>query len=310
MTFKFDVLKAVWASSMPMAGKVIMARLVDKADTETGIIDQRWTPSQTEIASDCSMSKSTVIEYLDRLERGEWLKRDRPATADALARGERTAYRLAIGTDELPPAKARKGRGKRAAEDPAPDASSLGGLDRQDDLDRPAVGGRPPSGPGVDRPANEPRPPGGHKSPSTHHDPTDASRAPAAADTAAAPLPGFEDIDPPPPPKPPKRKRRAKPAATGAPTEGQRVNGLAKVYTDVVSLTSFHAVRAVVAAAVKCGDYTDEQIRTGMASLAAQRMSCSHNTLRIEIEGLARAAPGRHQAYQDPSDTAGFHEDL
>ncbi|HEX2143004.1 MAG TPA: helix-turn-helix domain-containing protein [Glycomyces sp.] len=298
MTLKWEVLAAVWASKMPSPGKVIMARLVDKADAETAIVDQRWTPSQTELASDCSISKSTVIEYLDRLERAGWAKRDRPATADALARGERTSYRLAIGDDELPPAKPRKNRGKRTT---AADPSTPGGLDRQDNQDRPAVGGRPPGGPGVDRPANEPRPPGGHKSPSTHHYPSSPPSASADADTAT-PLPGFEGTEP--PPKAPKRKRASKPKA-GDPTHGQRVDRLTKRYTDVVKLSPFMAVRGVVDTAVKANAYTDEQISEALDRLALPenrgRIAVTANTLRIEIEGTKN--PRGHQPYRDqPAD--------
>lgn len=67
------------------------------------------------------------------------------------------------------------------------------------------------------------------------------------------------------------------------PTEGQRVNALARSYCDVVKLAPFHGVRAVVLKAVKAGDWDDQQISRALARLAEAGRSVSENSLRIEL---------------------------
>jgi hypothetical protein len=314
LTTKWEILAAVWASRLPVNAKAYMARQVDLADAETAFVDQRFTRSKKEMAGDLNVSPSTVADIADRLERGGWLKRDRPSTEASMMRGEKTAYQLLIGDDELPPSRNKKGSGRTTA-DPVREPDQSGS---RTPLVREPDRGSPGAGQGVVREPDTPSPgaghppvretaggsPGaGHKSPSTHHYPSDPSRATADAAAASPALPGFEDTEQPPAPKTPKRKAAAKKAAKAAdPTENQRINTLTKVYTDQVKLTSFHAVRAVVVAAVKTGDYTDAQIEAALAHLVAENMSCSHNTLRIALEGRSRAAPRGHQPYRDPED--------
>jgi hypothetical protein len=209
VTCKWDVLKAVWASKMPAPAKAFMARLVDLADTETAIVDQRWTRSKNELAADLSMSPSTVADYADRLERGGWLKRDRPTTEASYMRGEKTSYRLQIGDAELPASRAKKGGGRKAeaALNPGPgaglvrlpDGGSPGagqGVVREPDTPHPGAG-HPPV-----RETDEPRPAAGHKNPPSHQYPSDPPSTAAAAEETPAkpkrtkqPEPHREDVE-------------------------------------------------------------------------------------------------------------------
>jgi hypothetical protein len=317
MTKKWEILAAVWASKIPSLAKAYMARLVDLADAETAIVDQRWTRSKNEMARDLSVSPSTSADIADRLERGGWFKRDRPTTEASLMRGEKTAYRLMIGDHELPPSRNKKGAGRKAtaeASDPGPGA----GLVREPDMGSPGAGqgvvrepDTPHPGAGLPpvRETVDPSPAAGHKSPPSHQYPSDPSRATADADAAAAALlPGFEETDPP-STKTSKRKASAKKTTKPAadPTENQRINTLAKVYTDRIKLSTFHAVRAVVLAAVKTGDYTDEQIHAALDHLVAENMSCSKNTLRIALEGPSRSTRGGHRPYRDDTSNPSAH---
>jgi len=118
--------------------------------------------------------------------------------------------------------------------------------------------------------------------------------SPSAADAASAqPLPGFEDTEQ----APAKPKRAAKaPSSPKEPTQGQRVNTLAKRYTDIVKLAPFHGVRNVVETAVKTGEYTDEQIAAGLDHLALpenrDRLAVTTNSLRIAMSTNRAPASG------------------
>lgn len=68
-------------------------------------------------------------------------------------------------------------------------------------------------------------------------------------------------------------------------TEGQRINRLARIYTDRMPLSKFEAVQAIVRAAIGTGDYTDDQIAAGLNQLADERRTVTKNTLRVAIEG-------------------------
>jgi hypothetical protein len=71
-------------------------------------------------------------------------------------------------------------------------------------------------------------------------------------------------------------------------------------------------VRGVVQAAVRTGEYTDEQIAAALDRLAdpANRRSVTANTLRIALEG--DRVPARTGAYQDPPnrDVAAYRKDF
>jgi hypothetical protein len=73
---------------------------------------------------------------------------------------------------------------------------------------------------------------------------------------------------------------------------------LTRVYTDVVKLSNFPAVMAVVKKARNTGQYADEQIRSALERLAGDGRSVTTDALRYELEGFpaARAAPNSTDA--------------
>lgn len=91
-------------------------------------------------------------------------------------------------------------------------------------------------------------------------------------------------------------------------TEGQRINRLARVYTDLVPLSAFLAVQGVVRKAAKaCGQdgsplYTDDQIADGLRQLAKEKRTPTATTLRVAIEGFPQQRTGGHSPYQNPTD--------
>jgi hypothetical protein len=141
-------------------------------------------------------------------------------------------------------------------------------------------------------PIPEPKGSYSYRTPSVPNFSTSKSTTPPTPSTAGgADPPGtlFEVPAPPPP----------EPAPTPPETEGQRVNRLARGYTDAVPLSNFPAVAGVVRKAVRAqrGDapaYTEEEIRDALAALAVDGRPVTADTLRIAIEGLAPlAAPRR-----------------
>jgi len=82
-------------------------------------------------------------------------------------------------------------------------------------------------------------------------------------------------------------------------TEGQRVNRIARIYTDRVKLTKFIAVGQVVKAALRTGEYTEDQISAGLLQLAADRRSVTKDSLRYAIEGGPTPARGRSKIASD-----------
>jgi hypothetical protein len=73
---------------------------------------------------------------------------------------------------------------------------------------------------------------------------------------------------------------------------------LTRVYTDVVKLSNFPAVMAVVKKARNTGQYADGQIRAALERLAGDGRSVTTDALRYELEGFpaARAAPNSTDA--------------
>lgn len=85
-----------------------------------------------------------------------------------------------------------------------------------------------------------------------------------------------------------------------APTEGQRVNALAKRYTDQVPLSNFPAVAGVIRKAVRVGMWPDDVIGAALDRLAVEGRSVTTDALRYELTGF----PGR-QSNRDRALAAG-----
>lgn len=327
---KFYLTEQVKASGMLPSDRLIMMYLIDLAelygDGQFWFVPEGRTPSHTDLTEWTGLGRSTVKACLNRLERTGWIKRDRPATADALGRGERTGYRLAAGEHVEREKPQRPANPTRPQPAPRPAVGLVQPLAEgrpEDDLGQPLAEGRPAVGSPLGQPLDPPRPAVGHNNQpptgvgSTQDPHLDQQTPPSTADAAAAApaLPGLDVDAQTPPTKPkPKRKRATKPksSTSSAPSEGQRVNALARRYTDVVKLSPFLAVAGVVRTAVRSGDYTDEQIGAALDRLADpdHRRSVTANTLRIAIEGDRSRSPARAAAYTDPTDTAGYYEEL
>ena len=73
------------------------------------------------------------------------------------------------------------------------------------------------------------------------------------------------------------------------PTEGQRVNALAKTYTDLVPLSNFPAVAGVVRKAVRVGMWSDEEIAGALERMGRDGRAVTTDALRYELTGF----PGR-----------------
>lgn len=83
-------------------------------------------------------------------------------------------------------------------------------------------------------------------------------------------------------------------SATSSETLQQRVNRVARTYTDVVKLSNFMGVRSIVKKALTSGDYTEPQVIAALEVLARERDTVTANTLRIAIEGLPKRITDRH----------------
>lgn len=70
------------------------------------------------------------------------------------------------------------------------------------------------------------------------------------------------------------------------PTEGQRVNALTKVYTEIVPLSNFPAVAGVIRKAVRTGLWDDETIAEALERLGHDGRSVTTDVLRYELTGF------------------------
>jgi hypothetical protein len=279
---KWDVTAALKKSKLPATARHVMLWLIDAAEKETCRIPVEFTPSLTELSGWSGITRSTVAEHLTYLERLGWVKRFRPTVAAARSEKAKTQYKVLIGVDPesrpdvvLRPRKAEK-------------TSPLSGLVREADQSSSPPGGpelvrsadqaSPLSGPELVRQADTIPPP-----PFTPQSPPVANRSGSLRDEGQRDgEPGLFGADVIPP----------KPES-----EGQRINRLARIYTDRLPLSSFMAVQGVVRTAATAGGYSDDQITAGLNRLADEPgRPVTANTLRIAIEGL----PTRQPAYAGP----------
>jgi hypothetical protein len=93
-----------------------------------------------------------------------------------------------------------------------------------------------------------------------------------------------------------KNTRTDTPNGVSAPTEGQRVNALAKRYTDLVPLSNFPAVAGVVRKAVRVGMWSDDEISQALGRLAEAGRSVTTDALRYELQGFPDRQSNRTRA--------------
>lgn len=99
-------------------------------------------------------------------------------------------------------------------------------------------------------------------------------------------------------------------------TEGQRINRLTRIYTDLVPLCAFLAAQGIVRKAVRSADgegrplYSDGQIADGLRLVAKEKRSLTAGTLRVAIEGIPgqRTSGGGHTPYQNPTDPNAYRK--
>jgi IclR helix-turn-helix domain len=92
---------AVQASRLPSAARGLLLGMAVWADYATGEITTGYTRSLTAIVAATGLPRSTVTEYLDRLEETGWIIRHVPTLARSRA-GDSTWYELTIGKPDLP----------------------------------------------------------------------------------------------------------------------------------------------------------------------------------------------------------------
>jgi hypothetical protein len=83
--------------------KALMWDLLSRARAKDAVIPDDHTPSLTELEVSTSLGRSTLTTYLRALVATGWVVRTSPSTAESLGHGQRTLYRLAVGSFDLPP---------------------------------------------------------------------------------------------------------------------------------------------------------------------------------------------------------------
>lgn len=131
--------------------KALVWDLLSRVDVKTGVIPADHTPSLTELEESTCLGRSTITTYLRALEETGWVPRVRPSAADSLGRGQRTLYRLAVGSFDLPAVikhekHKRKPRKDEAASDSSGDDLVQEMTSSGDDLAKHAETGRESSG--------------------------------------------------------------------------------------------------------------------------------------------------------------------
>ncbi|MGH3123953.1 MAG: hypothetical protein ACRDND_23445 [Streptosporangiaceae bacterium] len=94
---RYDIERAVLAADLPGPSVTIMLALCTRIWRDEGIIPPDRQPSLTELARDCSLSRSTVMRHLnDPLERAGWVIRIRPPMWLARTEHVTTAYAMQV----------------------------------------------------------------------------------------------------------------------------------------------------------------------------------------------------------------------
>ncbi|MEU5155605.1 hypothetical protein [Glycomyces sp. NPDC021274] len=147
---KFEIADQLRKVPMKAPAKTVMWDLLMRAHAKDAVIPAQFTPSLTDLAGSTCLGRSTVAQYLNGLEATGWLVRERPSVADALNRGRRTQYRLAIGSFDLPPELKHEKHARKPRKDEATASSPGAGLVQE--LDSPGAGLSKPAKTGHDGP--------------------------------------------------------------------------------------------------------------------------------------------------------------
>lgn len=142
---RWDVERAVKASTLPYTARLVMLTLLTATDRGTTTIPAAHTPAHTQIVRETGLGRSTVKSVLRDLEAAGWMRRAAPPVAAQLTRGARTLYELAVpaASVDAPPAPAKSSAHDGPAGDPvdAADVPEGSGDDPRRVTSRPVTAG-------------------------------------------------------------------------------------------------------------------------------------------------------------------------
>lgn len=168
MPSRFEYERGVRRSSLLPPSRHLALTIATWANTETGVVPSRFTPSLSTLAEATGLDRSTVRRHLTKLEKDGWLVRNRPDPEEARTRHARTGYRLAVPVD----ADTSEEAGARGTQPPGLGAHS------------PQAGGTEPPGLGAENTkARGTQPPKQSSNPSSNHEggkPTNGPRIAAS----------------------------------------------------------------------------------------------------------------------------------
>lgn len=324
MTKKYAVTEALRTSGLLTSDRIIVMVFVDLAELESDgdmwMVPEHRTPSLTELAEWTGLGRTTVAARLNALEGTGWVKRARPATADALGRGERTAYWIAIGESVERKRASRPGGGRHGK--PSAAAEPVQPLDQVNDggsatelvqpLNQPSSAVEPdlvqPLNPPSSAVEHKNPPPTGVGSPqSSQQQPNTPTSRPAGRDDRdddSLPLPIDE---PAPAPKPKKR------AAYGSPEFDEfyddaypRKEDRKKAWKAWQKAIKEGADAAEVIAGAR--RYRDDPNRSDTYT---KHPATWLNAGAWDNGPLPPRGGGtRHQPYRDPTDLSGYYEEI
>jgi hypothetical protein len=102
MPTRWEVERAMFASSLDAPSRLIVLTLLALSDADTAVVPEQWGPSLTALSQKTGLGRSTAASKLNELEASGWVSRDRPAAIEAWSKKSRTRYSLHIGTSPAP----------------------------------------------------------------------------------------------------------------------------------------------------------------------------------------------------------------
>lgn len=287
---KWQVNKAVRASNLPSAARLVMLVLSDMAEARGGFIPAKHSPSLADLARQTGLGESTVKAQLGVLEGLGWVLRTRPSGAER-ARHQQTYYQLAVGS----PGKERPAlkRKPRARSKPSEE-----GFDSQEQ----AIG----EGQEIALETEDETKTEGQEL---------ADRGPGASSSRARSKPSYlkdddlydlndrsaADAATPPPQEPekPKRKRAASPRKAAKPKEPDPLGDIAQELTVAfveahgqTNVQPFAAIRGV-AKATLARKVPRDVVAAAMEAVANNGFPISGATMTVELNRMWKAAnPG------------------
>jgi hypothetical protein len=272
---KWQVNRAIRASTLPPPSRLIMLTLSDIAHAKTAELPPKYTPSIAQLALETGLSESTVKKHRALLEVAGWIAVTRPTAAEA-SRHVRCKYRLAIPADFVPGGRDVAPSMPERSYEEAPESESAGATRRppRGPRDDPRTDGAgpphdPPGGHLTTPPGATSRPPKNYN----HYD-LDNQELPSTADAAAAAQPP---------------KHAAADELTADFWERHHTN----------TAQSFIAVRGIVRTAI-ANDLPRDDVARALDRLANEGRAISGGTLTTALTQI-RGAPTQAEPPRPPS---------